>query len=76
MRIIILFVKQEILGLNITMANSILVQVTESIESLFHNARSLTFCQMLLLRDVIEEFSTLAESTKNKGSKGVVKLTQ
>ena len=43
------------------MANSILVQVTERVKRLLHDARCLCLCQMLFLSDMVEQLTALAE---------------
>lgn len=54
MRLVALLIKQEVLGLNIAMADAILMQVAQRVESLFHDSRRLLLGEMLRLDDVVE----------------------
>lgn len=60
-RFVALLVQQEVLGLDITVANAILVQVAERVECLFHDGRRLLLGEMLGLDDVVEELAALAQ---------------
>ena len=66
MRVIIFLVQQKILWLNISMANTILVQVAEGIKCLFHDTWGLLLSKMLFLSNMIKKFATLTQSTKMK----------
>ena len=46
------------------MADLVVVEIAESVESLAHDESGLSFSQVLLLGDVEEEFATFAESTR------------
>jgi hypothetical protein len=64
--IIILFIKKKIFRFDISMANSILVQVTKSVKWLLHYTRCLLLCQMLLLSDMVKKFSSLTKFSNQK----------
>lgn len=61
MRIIVLLVQKEVLGLDISVANTIRVQVVESVEGLAHDEGCLSLGQMLPLGDEKEQFTSLAK---------------
>ena len=44
------------------MTNPVLVEVAEGVERLLHDAGGLLLGEMLLLRDVVKQFSTFAQS--------------
>lgn len=60
-RVIILFVQEEVLRLNIPVANAVRMKIVQGVEGLSHDARGLHLRQMLLLRDVEEKFATFAK---------------
>ena len=63
MAVVVLLVKQEVLRLDIPMANAVCVQVAQGVEGLLHDGGGLRLAQVLLLGDVIEKFPALTEPT-------------
>lgn len=61
MAVVVLRVQQEVLGLDISVANAIGVQVVESVEGLAHDESGLGFSQVLALGDEEEKFAALAQ---------------
>ena len=49
------------------MADARFMKITKCIESLLHDHSCLTFSEVLLLGNVVKEFSTLAQPNKNLG---------
>ena len=66
MGVIIFLIQEEVLWFDISVANSIFMQVAQCIKCLFHYTRCLLFSQMLLLGDMVEELATLAKPTMNE----------
>ena len=62
MRLVAFLVQQEVLRLNVTVANAIFVQVAERVESLLHDSGRLFLCQVLRLYNMIEELAALTQS--------------
>ena len=70
MAIVVFLVQEEVLGLNITMADGVSVQVAQGVESLFHDRTSLSFGQVLFLSYVVKQLTTLAKP-KNESEIGL-----
>ena len=62
MAVIIFLVKQEVFRFDISMANSVSVQIAQGVKGLLHDGRSLGFTQVLFLGNVVKQFTTLAQS--------------
>lgn len=65
--VIILFEQQEVFGLDISVADLVVVEVAESVKRLAHDGRSLRLCQVLPLGDVEKQLASLAQPTQIRG---------
>lgn len=61
MTVVVFFVEQEVLRLDVTVANAVGVQITKGVERLFHYRAGLLLSQMLLLGYVVKQLAAFAE---------------
>ena len=53
--------EQNILGLQVTMHNTLLMAVVDAGEDLLHENRAISFAELSTLEDFVEELATLAD---------------
>ena len=61
MAVVVFLVQQEVLRLDVAMANRVGVQVAQGVESLLHDRTSLRLGEMLFLGDVVKQFAAFAQ---------------
>jgi hypothetical protein len=60
-RVIIRLIKQKVLGFDVSMAYSIIMQVLKRLKSLLHYSGGLLLSQVLFLSDMIKKFSAFTD---------------
>jgi len=75
--VVVLLVQQEVLWLDVSVADGVSVQVAKGVESLLHYRTSLSLSKVLLLCNVVKQFATFAEfSNKETNPIGLPRLKQ